>query len=189
MFAKVDKRVMKTKRAIYEALSEIMLTKNGMDISVTELCKIADIDRKTFYTHYGTINDVINEIFDVVVDKLADVLDTEIKNNESAVEVFAKFIVSVSAESKYTEKLLKSTNSMWLMMKFQETLSQFIQKNTSKVDYIKIKNPDMIAVVADYISSGIVITLCKWAVDKKDITVEEIAAVISRITINSIQIN
>jgi hypothetical protein len=32
MLAKVDKRVMKTKRAIYEALSEIMLTKNVMDI-------------------------------------------------------------------------------------------------------------------------------------------------------------
>ena len=59
---KTDKRILHSKRFIKEALIELMKTKNVARISVLELCKKADINRNTFYAHYSTPEDVLNEI-------------------------------------------------------------------------------------------------------------------------------
>lgn len=47
---KADRRILKTKKAIYEALVELMQKKKLNSITVTELAAQADINRKTF-TH------------------------------------------------------------------------------------------------------------------------------------------
>ena len=46
---KADRRIIKTKKAIYEALVELMQKKKLNSITVTELAAQADINRKTFY--------------------------------------------------------------------------------------------------------------------------------------------
>lgn len=57
-----DRRVTKTKTAIREAFSEL-LNEEGLDaITVTALAQRADIDRKTFYTHYRTIDEVLDDV-------------------------------------------------------------------------------------------------------------------------------
>ena len=48
--AKSDRRIQKTKKAIYEALIDLMRKKKLSSITVTELSAAADINRKTFYT-------------------------------------------------------------------------------------------------------------------------------------------
>ena len=53
--AKPDRRILKTKRAIYEALVELMQKKKLNSITVTELAAAANINRKTFYTYYSTV--------------------------------------------------------------------------------------------------------------------------------------
>lgn len=47
---KADRRILKTKKAIYEALVELMQKKKLNSITVTELAAQADINRKHF-TH------------------------------------------------------------------------------------------------------------------------------------------
>ncbi len=48
-------RIIKTKRAIFTALIELFKSKSLYDISITELCKTALINRKTFYSHYESV--------------------------------------------------------------------------------------------------------------------------------------
>ena len=59
----MDKRIIKTKKVIYSSLNKILLKKEIGDISITELCESAQISRKTFYLHYSSIYDVIEEQF------------------------------------------------------------------------------------------------------------------------------
>ena len=51
-----DKRITKTKRALKSALLELLTTQAFDVISITELCKIANVSRITFYTHIIKIN-------------------------------------------------------------------------------------------------------------------------------------
>ena len=51
----IDRRVMRTKTLLIHSLSTLMKQKNIKDITVKELCELADINRGTFYLHYKDI--------------------------------------------------------------------------------------------------------------------------------------
>lgn len=55
----IDRRVMRTKTLLIHSLSTLMKQKNIKDITVKELCELADINRGTFYLHYKDIYDML----------------------------------------------------------------------------------------------------------------------------------
>ena len=57
----MDRRVQKTRRAIQEAYFRLLSQKRNEKITVSEITREADIDRKTFYLHYDSVQDVIRE--------------------------------------------------------------------------------------------------------------------------------
>lgn len=58
---KTDRRIQKTKSAIHKAFIQLIQTKEYHSITITEIASIANIDRKTFYLHYNSIDDVLKE--------------------------------------------------------------------------------------------------------------------------------
>ena len=58
---KRDKRLVRTKKAIIEALIELLSEKELTEITVTELAESAGINRKTFYLHYDKVDDIIED--------------------------------------------------------------------------------------------------------------------------------
>lgn len=57
---KMDRRVIKTRAAIKTALDKLV-KEQGMDkLTVSALAREANIDRKTFYLHYDSIDDLID---------------------------------------------------------------------------------------------------------------------------------
>lgn len=59
---KPDKRILHTKFFLKNALLGLMKTKPIEKITTTELCAAADINRNTFYSHYSTPEEVLDEI-------------------------------------------------------------------------------------------------------------------------------
>ena len=59
---KENQRIMLTRRLFKETLIEMLREKPIEKISVTELCKRAEINRSTFYAHYSVPKDVLLEI-------------------------------------------------------------------------------------------------------------------------------
>lgn len=68
----MDMRVVKTRRAIRNALIELAEEKDVEKITVKELCERAEISKPAFYSHYGNIYDVVDEIENEVVQKVCD---------------------------------------------------------------------------------------------------------------------
>jgi len=62
--AATDKRITKTKETIKQSLFYLMHNKYFGDITVSELCKQAQISRSTFYAHYNNVNECIYDIYD-----------------------------------------------------------------------------------------------------------------------------
>lgn len=60
----VDRRVTRTKAALTAALFELLGEKDFSKISVTELTRRADVDRKTFYLHYQTVDEILEEFYE-----------------------------------------------------------------------------------------------------------------------------
>lgn len=60
--SKIDRRVKYTKAALKKSLFELMQEKSITSITVTELCKQADINRNTFYSHYRSPGELLSSI-------------------------------------------------------------------------------------------------------------------------------
>lgn len=86
---KIDRRIVKTKRSIAIALLQLLAEKPLEDITITELTLKADINRKTFYLHYASIEDVAQEL----VVKAGELFDAALEASLTEGKVFipAKF--------------------------------------------------------------------------------------------------
>ena len=73
----MDKRVQKTRTAIQNAYICLLLEKNTTKITVTELAKKANIDRKTFYLHYETTDAVLRDYNQQLIHKLLELLEQQ----------------------------------------------------------------------------------------------------------------
>jgi len=77
---KSDLRVTKTKQALQEALLDLLQTKNLESISITEICRVAKINRGTFYLHYGQVEDLFEEYFREIMKDLSDAYEEPYKH-------------------------------------------------------------------------------------------------------------
>ncbi len=72
---KIDRRTRYTRQTIKDILLEELRTKPYSKITVTEICKKAEMNRGTFYLHYYDIDDVLNDIFEDFLSDTSSVLD------------------------------------------------------------------------------------------------------------------
>ncbi|MCU6707474.1 TetR/AcrR family transcriptional regulator [Paenibacillus sp. J5C_2022] len=62
MPTQTDRRIVRTKSALKEALVELMTDKPFRSITITEICRQANYNRGTFYAHYQHKDDLLEEI-------------------------------------------------------------------------------------------------------------------------------
>ena len=58
----MDRRKRKSKNALKAAMFSLMQKKIISNISIRELCDLADVNRSTFYSNYGDINELVKDI-------------------------------------------------------------------------------------------------------------------------------
>lgn len=68
----MDKRIVRTRKAIRRALIELAEEKSVEKITVKELCDKAEISKPAFYSHYGNLYDVIGEIENEVISQMLE---------------------------------------------------------------------------------------------------------------------
>ena len=72
-----DRRIRKTKKAVHEALLQLLTEKQLPAITVKELTLRADINRKTFYNHYNDIYAVLDEAENECADRILSFIDPD----------------------------------------------------------------------------------------------------------------
>ena len=56
-----DRRITKTRKSIQNAYLNLLRQKGTEKITISDIAREADIDRKTFYLHYDSTEDIIRE--------------------------------------------------------------------------------------------------------------------------------
>lgn len=91
MNKKIDLRVIKTKKNLYDSLLDIMRNKAFEEIKVSDICDKALINRSTFYAHF---NDKYELLYSLISDLKNDLTGELSKNNniESPKEYYMEMI-------------------------------------------------------------------------------------------------
>ena len=83
-----DRRIRRTKQTLYEGLLKLMQQKPIQQISVQELTQLCDLNRSTFYLHYSSIFQLLEEMEQEVLQGLHQVLDRFEQENITPVTNF-----------------------------------------------------------------------------------------------------
>ena len=102
-----DRRVIRTKTAIREALKTLLTQKRMEEITVTELACLAGVNRKTFYNYYSGVYSVMDEIEDEIAGNFRKAFEnvnfqTVIRNPD---EAFHRLDVWIMSDEKFYEKV------------------------------------------------------------------------------------
>lgn len=89
---KNDRRVRRTKKALLNALSELMLEKEIRNITVQELADKADIHRATFYVHYSDIYDLYEQIENEIFEEIKVIISETTHTNKELFQTLIDYI-------------------------------------------------------------------------------------------------
>ena len=100
MQKKEDLRVIKTKRAIKQVFHELIKKKPVEKITVTEIARLAEINKGTFYLHYRDIYELYDEFLHDFAEELADRIDFLEEFFTAPAEFTRKFVVLICRSMK-----------------------------------------------------------------------------------------
>ena len=72
---KADRRVIRTRSAIRKAFTDLLAETAYNKITITALAKRADVDRKTFYTHYSSVDNLLEDVIRIQTEKSLEGID------------------------------------------------------------------------------------------------------------------
>jgi len=67
---KADRRIVRTRNNLKRAMLELVKKKEFKDISITEIAEVAKCNRVTFYSHYDTSSQLLEDVFRDYLDQL-----------------------------------------------------------------------------------------------------------------------
>lgn len=104
----MDRRVKYTKNIIKNTFLNLLKEKDISKITVSEICKISDINRATFYRYYIDIYDLLEKIEQDFILELANATEDE---NETNIALFLHKILEVFLNNKELVKLIFNTKN------------------------------------------------------------------------------
>ena len=182
----MDKRVMKTKRAIHEAMTKLINEKPIEEITVTELADAAEINRKTFYNYYSSVYMVAEEMEDEIIARFEETLrkidfDTLLMNPQTTFITLAKLITS---DLDFYGNILTNRNQLFFLQKIITSLKQRIM--TLYADEFSMDR-ELVEYVLDYIVAGLVSVYQRWFMSGRKMDIESLSRNVSTLAVYGIK--
>lgn len=174
MKEKKDLRIIKTKIALYNSLTNLMKDKTFEEIRVSDICNEALINRSTFYAHY-------DDKYELLVDFLKNVeneLTSELSKNNNIVNTKEYYIELIRLFLNHIEEKKDIYNS--IMINNRNSIMMDILLSVVNDDLLKkIKSNDINSkipsdIIAKFYLGGVMNLGVEWLRDSTKYTKEEI---------------
>ncbi len=125
---KIDRRTLYTRNVIKDALLEALSEKLFEQITVTDVCRRAEITRATYYLHYQSLTEVLDEL---LADALQTAEDHTVNPNADTEQIADLLTAHGTASFKEHESLLPVCHRVAQLPKYQvifqdETISGYV---------------------------------------------------------------
>ncbi len=172
-----DRRTKYTKSVIREALFDLMEDRPVNKITVTDICKKADINRSTFYSYYedvyGLLSSIQNELFENIMLSLSsenwfeDLVELVDKNRD-----LCKVLLGPHGDVSFMRQLLYLgyENGVALWKK------NYPDASSETLDYLYA-----------YISYGVIGILENWIFSDYDLSIEEVGDLVMGFSMQGLQ--
>lgn len=122
----MDKRIQKSKSSIINSFLEIRAKKPLEKITVTELCKKAEINKSTFYVHYRDIYDLSEQLEDELVNSILQSIQHAEKVFDMPELFTYELFQAYQAKNTLIQILFSDTRSMLLPQKITQAIKDLL---------------------------------------------------------------
>lgn len=156
---KVDRRTLKTKNAIFEALANLMYEKELRHITVRDISDKADIHRVTFYKHFLDIYDVYEQLNKIILSDVG-ILMTQ-RAEKTPADFYKDILKYVADHSVYFKMIFSPHNTSELYQKLLNMfigITRLVLSEQLGADYPE----NLLALAARYHANGYFAVIADW---------------------------
>ena len=165
-----DRRVLKTKSSLWEALFHLLQERDWQEINVSAICQKANVARSSFYLHFENKQELLDYGFETGINELrSTVLVQQDANFFGTLDWLVDHVIENSSFFKRS----KDTNSP-VMQKFQRAAKALFQEELERKPY-KAE-----AGTAAYIAGGTFEVLVEWVSSDQKITRKALSDLVQR---------
>jgi AcrR family transcriptional regulator len=174
MLQSINPTAQQSQRWIIQALLELMGSKEYDKISVSEICRKADLDRRTFYRNFDSKNDVLEQYIKILSEEYLQMYASfDYPSNYTAAKIFFEFW----SQHLYFIRNMKSCGlSDFIFQRFEK----FSKEHTEL-----LIGDDVLKLPVDYVFAyrigGYWNVMLTWATGETVLTPDEMASIISQI--------
>lgn len=171
-----NKRKKTSQEKIEKAFIELIQTKDVNEITVTDICKITNLNRSTFYANYLDVYDLVDKIKNKMINDFFSIYKNETENHYHSYN-FLKLFYHIKENQLFYKTYFKLNFDLTKSVLFidEEEIIRF-NRSSQNIDYH-----------IEFFKAGLNAILKKWLDNNCDKTPEEINKILE-VEYNYIQI-
>ena len=182
---KENRKIRYTKMVIRDSLIELMQGKPVLNISIKEICELADISRSTFYAHYKDQYDLLRQTEEETFSYLEGLLyKYEDKRSKRELNQLVEEVLTHIANNKYIQVLLSEHGNLDFQKKLFRHLT--LRKQITGFFSEKLQDDESIVCYYVFVVNGIIGLIQHWVKNNMSIPVPKLARMIFKWTVQQI---
>ncbi|WP_226086944.1 TetR/AcrR family transcriptional regulator [Mesobacillus sp. S13] len=173
----MDRRKKYTRMVLKESLMDLLKNKPISNITIKEICELADINRSTFYSHYSSQYDLLNAIEEEFIEDMVATLNQyNFSKEEEALKMTEKILEYIAQKSDVCQTLLSENSDIHFQKKGMMITHEFIFKNWITDSHFDRETFEYINI---FVVSGSIYVIKNWVENGMDKTPREMAEIIN----------
>lgn len=189
---RLDRRIVRSRNAILAAFERLLMEKPLADITVSAIAREANVDRKTFYVHFGTVDGLLDAIAADVVELIVDSVEKTLAaagddTSERALGAAATFFKTINEALCNNLMLNRQLIENIPLDDFMARLRVPLEREIAERDLLPQGLKDeMFEYYLAFLLSGIIGIYRTWALSDGSVPIERVSAVANDLTLNGL---
>lgn len=181
---KHEEKTKTTKNNLMLAFLDLYKDKKIEKISVKEITDLAGYNRGTFYVYYKDVYDILEQAETMLMDRLSYAVEQVLNLKVGfSPESFFRIIMNVFIENQELASVLMSRGTV----EFHHALKSMAKEKIVRLDDdMDAEEKKTLFIAVEYQISGVIGVISNWMSTNREMSIEEVMAVIVDITKNGV---
>ncbi len=172
-----DRRITKTKKAIREVYFSMLKEKNAPRITITEIAKRANIDRKTFYLHYDSPEAIMKEFYQGLINEFLLILEKNdfFDRSFDISSLFQSLNILIDRDIELYRHIAKMPSYFTFLEEIKNIVKSVVMEALSN----GLKMPqEEVELYAEFYSSGTTFAYFTWLKNEMNLTETKVSDIV-----------
>lgn len=182
----IDRRIRKTKNSIRKSFMELIMEKNFAEITVKEIASRADISRRTFYMHYNSIDDILDEMNKELSERVNQLFyshDFTHAQMDDIKSLFAELNEILNRNYAFYKRLCSLDSYGFFVQMLNQVLRDIISSTLEQTFHL---DDTAKYAYSEYFSGGIIALYVNWLRTDSDLSLDQLVDIAADITYGGI---